>query len=165
MKAFDLSRYQRLIGVESERIRGNFYALSTEVGGRIWIYPTNVTIWDERRLTGRTLFSGDFAASVRSGLPRISKHMINPSLLAAVEDVWDEMLAVLVLVTETFEAGAVGEGEGADGGPFAPDECTGAYDCDAPIHVHGCYRPHRADQCDSPEEYGHISPVGEGEQS
>lgn len=47
---------------------------------------------------------------------------------------------------------------------FAPGECTGASDCDAPIHVHGCYRPHRADQCDAPDEYGHVVPVGEGEQ-
>lgn len=39
---------------------------------------------------------------------------------------------------------------------FAPGECTGAHDCDAPKHIHGCYRPHRADQCDAPEEYGHI---------
>lgn len=44
---------------------------------------------------------------------------------------------------------------------FAPGECTGAGDCDAPIHVHGCYRPHRADQCDAPDEYGHIETQGE----
>lgn len=40
---------------------------------------------------------------------------------------------------------------------FAPGECTGAHDCDAPMHIHGCYRPHRADQCDAPEEFGHIA--------
>lgn len=44
---------------------------------------------------------------------------------------------------------------------FAPGECTGAGDCDAPIHVHGCYRPHPADQCDAPDEYGHIEPQAE----
>lgn len=44
---------------------------------------------------------------------------------------------------------------------FAPGECDGSSACVAPIHVHGCYRPHRADQCDSPDEYGHIVPQGE----
>ncbi len=58
----------------------------------------------------------------------------------------------------------VGEGKQAEADSFAPGECTGASECDAPIHVHGCYRPHRADQCDAPEEYGHIPPAGEGEQ-
>ena len=48
---------------------------------------------------------------------------------------------------------------------FAPGECTGAGDCDAPIHVHGCYRPHRADQCDAPEEYGHLPGEPQGEPS
>lgn len=44
---------------------------------------------------------------------------------------------------------------------FAPGECDGSGTCPAPVHVHGCYRPHRADQCDSPDEYGHIEPQGE----
>lgn len=38
---------------------------------------------------------------------------------------------------------------------FAPGECDGSGTCSAPIHVHGCYTPHRSDECDSPEEYGH----------
>ncbi|MDR6868477.1 hypothetical protein J2Y69_003093 [Microbacterium resistens] len=38
---------------------------------------------------------------------------------------------------------------------FAPGECDGSSTCSAPIHVHGCYAPHRSDQCDSPDEYGH----------
>lgn len=106
MKAFDLSKYQRLIGVESDRIRGNFYALATKPGERIWIHPTDITIWDEHHLSGRTLYSGDLSGSVEDGVATISKHMVNSSKLADVEDAWDEMLAVLVLVAETFEAGA-----------------------------------------------------------
>ena len=38
---------------------------------------------------------------------------------------------------------------------FAPGECDGSGTCSAPIHVHGCYTPHRSDECDSPDEYGH----------
>ncbi|WP_405373344.1 MULTISPECIES: hypothetical protein [unclassified Microbacterium] len=111
MKSFDLSRYQRIVGVESVRISGNFYALATGHGERIWIRPTDVTIWDEHHHSGRNLYSGDFAGSVKSGLASISKHMVESSLLADVEDVWDEMLAVLVLVAATFEASAGAEGE------------------------------------------------------
>lgn len=45
---------------------------------------------------------------------------------------------------------------------FAPGECDGSGECSAPIHVHGCYTPHRSDQCDSPNEYGHIDSESEG---
>lgn len=38
---------------------------------------------------------------------------------------------------------------------FAPGQCDGSATCAAPIHVHGCFRPHRSDECDSPDEYGH----------
>lgn len=47
-------------------------------------------------------------------------------------------------------------------GEFAPGECDGSGTCSAPIHVHGCYTPHRSDQCDSPDEYGHIDSGSEG---
>lgn len=43
----------------------------------------------------------------------------------------------------------------ADEDEFAPGECDGSGTCPAPVHVHGCYRSHRSDECDSPEEYGH----------
>ncbi|GAB6857327.1 hypothetical protein [Microbacterium xylanilyticum] len=43
----------------------------------------------------------------------------------------------------------------SDDDEFAPGECDGSGTCSAPIHVHGCYTPHRSDQCDSPDEYGH----------
>lgn len=42
-----------------------------------------------------------------------------------------------------------------DESEFAPGECDGSGTCTASVHVHGCYRPHRSDECDSPDEYGH----------
>lgn len=39
---------------------------------------------------------------------------------------------------------------------FAPGECDGSGKCSAPRHIHGCYTAHRADQCDAPDEYGHL---------
>lgn len=35
-------------------------------------------------------------------------------------------------------------------------ECIGNDRCPAPVHVHGCYTPHRADKCDAPNEFGHL---------
>lgn len=51
----------------------------------------------------------------------------------------------------------------ADEGEFAPGECDGSGTCSAPVHVHGCYRPHRSDECDSPDEYGHTEREDGGE--
>ncbi|WP_454113512.1 hypothetical protein [Microbacterium maritypicum] len=48
---------------------------------------------------------------------------------------------------------------------FTPGECDGSGKCPAEMHVHGCYMPHRADQCDSPDEYGHLPAEPQGEPS
>lgn len=48
---------------------------------------------------------------------------------------------------------------------FAPGECDGSGTCPAPHHIHGCYTTHRADQCDAPEEYGHLPADTQGESS
>lgn len=53
----------------------------------------------------------------------------------------------------------------ADRGEFAPGECDGSGTCSAQRHIHGCYTVHRADQCDAPEEYGHLPAEPEGEPS
>lgn len=45
---------------------------------------------------------------------------------------------------------------------FAPGECDGSSACSAARHVHGCYTRHRADQCDSPDEYGHLTSEPQG---
>ena len=48
---------------------------------------------------------------------------------------------------------------------FAPGECDGSGTCSAQRHIHGCYTVHRADQCDAPDEYGHLSSEPQGEPS
>mgnify|MGYP001598277473 CR=1 FL=1 len=53
----------------------------------------------------------------------------------------------------------------AEGDEFAQDECDGSGTCPARRHIHGCYTVHRADQCDSPDEYGHLPPEPQGEPS
>ncbi|MCT1395652.1 hypothetical protein M4D51_07920 [Microbacterium sp. p3-SID338] len=53
----------------------------------------------------------------------------------------------------------------AEGDEFAQDECDGSGTCPARRHIHGCYTRHRADECDSPDEYGHLPPEPQGEPS
>lgn len=38
-------------------------------------------------------------------------------------------------------------------------ECRGDHECPAFMHIHGCYTAHRADQCDAPDEHGHLPPL------
>lgn len=52
-----------------------------------------------------------------------------------------------------------------EGDEFAQDECDGSGTCPARRHIHGCYTRHRADQCDSPDEYGHLSAEPQAEPS
>lgn len=36
---------------------------------------------------------------------------------------------------------------------YAIDQCTGDVACQGGYHVHGCYAPHVASKCDSPESH------------
>jgi hypothetical protein len=36
-------------------------------------------------------------------------------------------------------------------------DCNGTDACPAAMHVHGCFTPHRAEQCDVPGEHGHTA--------
>jgi len=104
MHAFDMSEYEKVIGVSDGRITGNFVALvpTTRDGKdrRIWITALDVTIWDEDRRCGRCFYSNDMKGSVLNGVAEISKRMIAPDRLADAEEVWDELLAVFVAVAE-----------------------------------------------------------------
>lgn len=106
MKTYDMSKYQRIIGVDEGRITGTFYAIGLEPDRDVWVKPVDVVIWDEGHHSGRVLYSGDLSASVRDGVAKLSKHMVKTSLLPDVEEVWDEMLQVLVSVVETYWASA-----------------------------------------------------------
>lgn len=114
MMAFDLSRYQRLIGVDAGRIQGEFYVLGGVTSEKVWIRPINLTIWNEHRTAGRVFYSNDFSASVEGDKVNLPKRMITPSLLADVEDVWDELMVVLVKVAEAFEEGVESKVEWED---------------------------------------------------
>lgn len=106
MRAFDMSRYQRVIAVDEGRIRGTFHVSGSDQAKTTWVKAHDVVIWDEGHRAGRVFYSNDLAGSVTGGNAELSKHMVNPRLLPDVEDVWEEMLAVLAAVVEEFWAKA-----------------------------------------------------------
>ena len=107
LKGHDLGKYQRLIFVEGERVRGTFHVLLGFGPGsqRVWVKPFDVTVYaDEAHTWGRMLYSQDLTASVEDGEVQLKEHTINSDLLDTVRDVWDEMLAAIAAaVTAALE--------------------------------------------------------------
>lgn len=102
MHAYDMSEYEKVIGVSDGRITGNFVALVPTTidmkDRRIWITAFDVVIWDEAHRSGRCFYSNDMKGSVIGGKAEISKRMISPDRLADAEEVWDDLLAVFEAV-------------------------------------------------------------------
>jgi hypothetical protein len=106
MSAYDMSRYQRIIAVDSGRITGKFEVTARDRESEAWATAIEVTVWDENRYSGRMLYSNDLTGSVKDGVAKLSKHMVGSNKLADVEEVWDEMLAALVAVVAEYWATA-----------------------------------------------------------
>ncbi len=104
MKAFDLSRFQRIIAVEG-RIHGKFAVLGGTRVGAVWITPIDVTIEDESRTSGLVFYSDDFSASVRDGVAEVSKRGMRPNHLAELESVEPMLLDLLVMVAQAYNGG------------------------------------------------------------
>ena len=114
MKAYDMSRYQKVIGSDG-RISGTWVALDGQRDrNELIVKPHNVVIYDETRTFGRVLTEPDLTAWVRESVVEIPKHMIAERVLYDVEEVWDEMLALMLLVEEAYRSG-----------PRSPESQTG----------------------------------------
>lgn len=100
-KAYDMSKYQRIVAWEGNRIRGDFKVLDSKDGSEKWVKPIDVTIYvDDNHSWGRCVYYDDFTASVKSGTVNLPKHMISERVLFDVEDAWDEMVEALKAVSE-----------------------------------------------------------------
>ena len=105
MKAYEMSRYQKVIGTDG-RISGTWVA----IGGlrdrdELIVKPHNVVIYDETRTFGSVLTEPDLTAWVRESVVDIPKHMIAERVRYDVEEVWDEMLALMTLIEEAYRRG------------------------------------------------------------
>ncbi|QDZ15794.1 hypothetical protein [Humibacter ginsenosidimutans] len=107
--AYDMSQFQRIIGVENGRVTGLFHVLSTKRGD-YHVKPVDVTVWDDNEHhSGRVLYSSDLTAFVRDGDVDIPPHMIATEKHADVLDAMGAMEAAILAATEAF-AVSVGEG-------------------------------------------------------
>ncbi len=95
-----MSEHWRLVGIDGcPRISGTFWVTRPETDeDTIWVKSVDVTVWSEGRHHGRILYSGDLAASVKGGVVDLRRHMLRADKLADVEEVWDDMLAVIAAV-------------------------------------------------------------------
>ena len=108
IKCYDLSKYKRLVTAEggSGRIRGTFAVLLSSSDCTSWVKAHDVVIYDEGHNSGRCLYSNDLTGSVIDGIATISEHMVTQSLLADVQEVWDEMLQVMLAAVDAARAAA-----------------------------------------------------------
>lgn len=103
-KAYDLGRFQRIVGVEGPRVRGNFIALATADGQTIHVSPIEVKIWDEGHHSGRIIRPDDMTAFVKpDGEVDIPKHMLRENTRYDIEDAWDEMVSAVRLVAQAAQ--------------------------------------------------------------
>lgn len=103
-RAYDMSKYQRVIGFDGDRISGTFHVLASSGDSEAWVKPIDMQIWDEGHHSGRILYSNDLTASVLDGEADLREHMIASNKLADVQAVWDEMKAALVTIVEAFRS-------------------------------------------------------------
>lgn len=104
MKAYPLSRYQRLVGISGGLVTGTFKVLRARVGDRAWVETVDVTVSDdEDHRSGIVLYSGDLTASVENGVADLRDYMIHPDTKrAAVLAAEDAMRAALVGAAAQF---------------------------------------------------------------
>ncbi len=110
MKAYDMSRYKRVIGTDG-RISGSWVVLQGRQprDGEQQEYivsPIDVTIYDESRSFGRVLYPSDLTAWVcEDGSVSLAKHGIAERIRPEVEEVWDEMVELLGRIAQAFIEG------------------------------------------------------------
>lgn len=104
VKAYDLTKFQRLIGVDSKRVTGKFMVLGfpdrAERNG-LWISAIDVVVWSEDKSWGQGLTLNDLTTLVEEGVePDLSIREENRN--ATVAEVRDEMIAALRAVAAEY---------------------------------------------------------------
>lgn len=106
MRAFDMSKYQRIIASEG-RVRGDWKVFGG-VGRNpehLIVTPIDVVIYDQERRSGRCFYSNDFTATVEDGTVEVRGDG-DKSKMAEIDEVREEFDATLLLVAEAYRQGA-----------------------------------------------------------
>lgn len=102
--AYDMTRFQRIIGVDGGRVTGLFHVLSTHVGD-YHVQPIDVTVWDSDdgdHTSGRVLYSGDLTAFVKDGVVDIPPHLVSSAKHDDVLGAMGAMESAVLAVTKAF---------------------------------------------------------------
>lgn len=105
MKAYDMGRFQRLVGGESERASGMFRTLSMKDDrNETLVWPIDLTLWmgeeGYRRRWGRTYGPDDFSAKVKDGVVELDPQRVPATKRAEVEEVLEELKALILAVSQ-----------------------------------------------------------------
>lgn len=101
IRAYDMGRFQRLVGVESPRVTGMFRVLSMkDEREESLVWPIEMTIWmgpkSDRRNWGRTYGPDDFSAIVKHGEVNLDPEQVPKDKRAEVEDALDDVKAAIL---------------------------------------------------------------------
>ena len=101
IKAYDMGRFQRIVGVEAPRITGMFRVLSMkDEREETLVWPLDMTIWFDNKHWGRTYDADDFTAKVKAGVVNLDANDVRDSKRAEVEEVIEELRAVILAVSK-----------------------------------------------------------------
>lgn len=108
MKAFDMSRYQRLIGVSDGPVTGTFKVSPPLHSGHGTVESHDVVIWDEDR-GGLVLHSNDMTCFIVDGVARLVFYNLDKEadILAA----WPDIKLAVEAAAAVFPVPAPREGE------------------------------------------------------
>lgn len=97
VKAFDMGRTWRLVGVEGGRVTGTFWvALDPDQKRATHVKTVDVTVWaDDQKTWGRTLYSDSLTSFVEGGDIDIPEHMIREQVRHDVLDAMDDMRSAI----------------------------------------------------------------------
>lgn len=98
INAYDLGRFQRIVGVDAPNISGNFRVLSLkDERQEHLVWPIEVTLWFDSRRWGRTYISEDFSARVKNGETDFTaKDVRREDKRAEVQELEEELRQVIV---------------------------------------------------------------------
>lgn len=126
MRAFDMSKYQRIIATEG-RVRGDWKVLGG-VGrnpDNLIVTPIDVVIYDHERRFGRCFYSDDFHCTIEDGTVKLRAGLGDKSKLAEIEEVREEFDATLLLVAEAYRQGPRSVVEGSPDSGSAEEKNNG----------------------------------------
>jgi hypothetical protein len=100
-QAYDMGRFQRVVGGDSDRITGTWRTLKSDRAEAL-IWPLDVIIWDSpSHNSGITFGMRDFSATVSDdGEVDISDYSLSDNKKADLRSVMDELVPLLVTVAQ-----------------------------------------------------------------